>query len=717
MKPIGKHMPAVLAALLLFSLTACDRAPAFSDPESRVVSAEASKADNPVPDAESAEATPSAETASPSHSGNTTAAAKKSTAATTQKTGVSTKPSAAGRITFADLDLSDPDALTDAPGADSGANGTLYVFNTEKMRERLPSRERYYDAIKFMVSLQGLENRNGVSVYMKDHTSDTWLTFFRAQQDGLLYGKKIVTLNSLDAVLDKLGNRIKAHGIVVWDPAQPFTSNIATTVCGVEGYLPVMYSEDEDSLYVQLTEEYGNSVVKMDLRGKFTGKKGAVIWDTAVASTGSAKCDAYLWAIEKYVKTDKTSRAYIAYMTDYYPLSENGGGQFLDNSVYETYLPDQDFVVAKKIFTFDLSVWSDEPATDDPAQPAGLDYQTLCKLLRYQYDRNDGDISQCIGFPPFPYKYTARVGGRHGDVATEWETVEVMTAYNIAVQADCPGPSSLYNASVFCQYKQQMTYTQAAKRKAALSPLPPLEDNTYYLCMYMGDFDAASWTYHIGTRFWKDPARGKVPAAWGFNPNLMDRVPMLWDYFYATATENDVFVGGDSGAGYVNPTLLEAGKRQHSDLPDGLAAWTKWCTKWYKKADLTITGMLLNGNSHYPGNRVLEAFATFSGDGIAVCVDTVNKSELIGGTAVNTMLSAVPISGKPEQSATALINLINRKRELPFYSVRCCVTSPTLLYDTVILAQQKLNAEGQGRKIKVLDPYTFFAMILREKSK
>ena len=191
---------------------------------------------------------------------------------------------------------------------------------------------------------------------------------------------------------------------------------------------------------------------------------------------------------------------------------------------------------------------------------------------------------------------------------------------------------------------------------------------------------------------------------------------MLWDYFYATATEKDIFVGGDSGAGYVNPTLLEAGKRQHSNLPDGLTAWAEWCTKWYKKADLTITGMLLDGNSHYPSKRVLEAFAGFSGDGIAVCVDTVNKSEMIGSTVVNTMLSAVPIYGETEQSATALINLINRKRDLPFYSIRCCVTSPTLLNNTLKLAQHKLDAEGRGRKIEVVDPYTFFAMMARELS-
>ncbi|MBQ8752794.1 MAG: hypothetical protein IJZ13_06795, partial [Clostridia bacterium] len=412
-KSVRPLLSLLLAALLFVGMTACDNTPAVSDPASETTSAESSEASSEengtLPQESSAEDTvPSADataggavtdTTAKAEDTGTTAATKKPTATTTKKATTTTKPVVVDKITFDELDLSDLGALTEAPGADSGENGTLYVIDTESMRERLPSREMYYDATKFTVSLQGLENRNGVSIYMQDHTTDEWLTFFRAQQDGLLYGKKIVTLKNLDAVLNKLGDKIKAHGIVVWDPTQPFTSNIATTVCGVEGYLPVMYSEEEDSLYMQLTEEYGASIVKMDLRGRFIGKKGTKIWDTNVASSGSAKCDAYLWAMEKYVKTDKTSKAYIAYMTDFYPLSENGTGEYLDNSVYETYLPDQDYVVANKIFTFDLSVWSDEPATDDPSQPAGRDYQTLKTLLEYQYERNNGGISQCIGFP------------------------------------------------------------------------------------------------------------------------------------------------------------------------------------------------------------------------------------------------------------------------------------------------------------------------------
>ena len=722
-----------MSLLLLMGAAACSSKPAVSSSGSKPTSSEASASSatesGETPTESSMESSMESEASSTDSTdvsvtgSNTGDVGKKtSSAATTKKPTTTTAPSTpVKKIGFSDLDLSNLGALTEAPGADSGKSGTLYVIDTDVMRERLPNRVVQYDAVKFAVSLQGLENRTGATIYMKDATSMKWLTFLRAQTDGLLYGKKIVTLKTIDDVLQKLGDRIKAHGIVVWDPAQPFTSNIATNVCGVEGYLPVMYSDDEDSLYMQLTAKYGKPIVKMDLRGKFTGKNGSKIWDTSVTSSGSAKCDAYLWAMEKYVKTGKTSKEHIAYMTDFYPLSEKGSGSFLDNSVYETYLPSQDYIVANKIFTFDLSIFGDEPATDDPTQPAGLDYRTLQKLLKYQYDRNGGKFSQCIGFPPFPYKYTTRVGGKYDDVMAEWTTVEVMSAYNIAVQADCPGPSSLYNCSVFEKYKPQVTYSQAAKRKKALASLPSYDSNTTYLYIYMGDYDAVSWTYHIGTSRWQSKNRGDLPLAWAFNPNLMERIPMIWDYFYATATNNDFFIAGDSGAGYINPNLLQEGKRKHSTLPSGLNAWAEWCTKWYKKADLTITGMLLDGNNGYATKKVLQTYTSFSPDGIGVWNWPGNDSgmSLSGKTAVSGMAQNWYINpnGTAEQGADVLLDVINNRRSLRFYPIKLNICNPTLVEESVKLAKQKLAAEGKGRKIEVVDPYTFFAMLARELSK
>lgn len=628
-------------------------------------------------------------------------------------------------VTFADIDFSDLGDYQEAAGADSGVNGKIYVIALSDIYHATGDLALDYDYTKFAVSLQGILNREDSLLYIEDgDASMNWFRFLRATTDGVLYGKRTVELNSVDKLIETFAEEIKSLGIALWDPSAPYTSNIATNICGVEGYLPVMYSEDSSSLCQTLIKLLGEDIVKVDLRGKFTGGRGTKIWDTSLDSTGSAKCDAYLWAIEKYIKTGKSSASHIAYMTDFYPLSEQGGGSFLDNSVYETYLPSQDYIVQNAIFTFDLSIFGDEPATDDPTQDSGLDYRTLCQLLQLQYDRNEGEFSQCIGFPPFPYKYTVGQGGQYDSVMAEWTTVEVMTAYNIAVVADCPGPSSLSNCSIYSKYEQKIEYSQAEKREKALSDLPEYEDDTYYIYIYGGDFDAASWTYHIAANgTWQSEERGSIPIAWAFNPNLMERIPMVWDVFYATATDNDYFIGGDSGAGYINPMLLRNKNRKHSTMPSGIDAWTKWCTEWYKKADLSITGMILDGLNGYATTPILKAYQTFSSDGIGVWnwpnndmgVKLVNGTE----TAVTGMENGWGFTkyNTAEEAGAGIVSTISTGRKLRFYPIKTNIIDPALACDAVEIARQLLEEEGKGRKLEVVDPYTFFAMLSRELSK
>ena len=50
---------------------------------------------------------------------------------------------------------------------------------------------------------------------------------------------------------------------------------------------------------------------------------------------------------------------------------------------------------------------------------------------------------------------------------------------------------------------------------------------------------------------WASSQRGSLPVAWAIDPVLAERFPALFDYFAATATANDSFIGGVAGAGYV----------------------------------------------------------------------------------------------------------------------------------------------------------------------
>ena len=59
-----------------------------------------------------------------------------------------------------------------------------------------------------------------------------------------------------------------------------------------------------------LTRDYGVEV-KMSLVGMFgEAKLGTKIKGTDIDSTGSAKCDAYMWAIEKYMEETNPELAY-----------------------------------------------------------------------------------------------------------------------------------------------------------------------------------------------------------------------------------------------------------------------------------------------------------------------------------------------------------------------------------------------------------------------
>jgi hypothetical protein len=132
---------------------------------------------------------------------------------------------------------------------------------------------------------------------------------------------------------------------------------------------------------------------------------------------------------------------------------------------------------------------------------------------------------------------------------------------------------------------------------------------------YAGDYDATAWVYRKMSKIWTDPVRSELPLTWPINPNLAQRFPfgMLW--VWETATENDVFVAGDSGAGYVNPHQLSEA-REFSNLPSGVPLWERWNTQWYRQWDLDTTGFIIDGHVPFMKADALAAYARFSPAGL-----------------------------------------------------------------------------------------------------
>ncbi|KAF0093248.1 MAG: hypothetical protein E1N59_3023 [Puniceicoccaceae bacterium 5H] len=62
---------------------------------------------------------------------------------------------------------------------------------------------------------------------------------------------------------------------------------------------------------------------------------------------------------------------------------------------------------------------------------------------------------------------------------------------------------------------------------------------------------AAVQTDALGIGAWTRPGRGTIPYAWQVTPNWLWMGPSMLEMFYDQATDNDLFIGGLSGPGYM----------------------------------------------------------------------------------------------------------------------------------------------------------------------
>jgi len=99
------------------------------------------------------------------------------------------------------------------------------------------------------------------------------------------------------------------------------------------------------------------------------------------------------------------------------------------------------------------------------------------------------------------------------------------------------------------------TVYSGMSKQLSLPPVPAkpaLEDGKIYVSLNFSDGDNIQ--YDQGAmkipRLWGSPQRGEVPIGWTFSPVMLDAGPQIMNWYYATATENDVLICGPSGVGY-----------------------------------------------------------------------------------------------------------------------------------------------------------------------
>lgn len=108
--------------------------------------------------------------------------------------------------------------------------------------------------------------------------------------------------------------------------------------------------------------------------------------------------------------------------------------------------------------------------------------------------------------------------------------------------------------------RQKLRYTPGNTRPEA---------GKYYVCFMTSEGDTMKGPLPFFYGSWFDPARGQVPVNWGINPLMARHFSAMLEYYYATATPQDYFFAGCSGAGYCYPDQmkdLEGFCRQTRDL-------------------------------------------------------------------------------------------------------------------------------------------------------
>lgn len=598
----------------------------------------------------------------------------------------------------------------------------IYYFDLYAWAQSMNSDADFYDISNMISTLQGLVNRDGVRLFVRNmaansFTTDTdgyWLEQLTGEGEWLA-DKTVVEIEAPVTLLKMFKNYYS--GWAIWDQSVPATVNAVATACGVEGLLPLRWSSDRGSLYAYITgsTDFADKEVKVDLANKFlTSKTGEKIYQSKTDCTGSRKNDVYIWAKEQYLDTRKTNSHLMAYHVDAYSLDTVCASY---TEIDNMYLANRDFYIAEKAFFFDLSIMEFEIPNDDPdqaemdSQSGTIDYKTFGSIMKTQNEYAASvDASKPIdigGFTPWQLKYTAHTNPEaSGDVAVEWETVYQFSIYYAQVNADAPGYTAMANASVYRQYPMKETYTQTGKYSAgnidSNEKLPASnEQGVSYLLFYFGDFDASAWLNTAMPNFWNDSKRGAIPMCYSFALDLYKRAGHVIDWMYDTATENDYFVAGDNGTGYLSPESFYAPWRD-SSLNGNLEKWTAYNQKQFARFDIDIAGFLIftSRSNEEQRNEILQAYSTFSPVGLGTNNSSLN----------NTNVNGMQIVSEIDYTTTdALANSLTDKANngvCSFTMVRFILQRPTDIYN---MYQQLLNNYAQ-KNVKVLDPYTFFAL-------
>lgn len=327
--------------------------------------------------------------------------------------------------------------------------------------EGIALRRTQYDLLAAVACVQGLVNRTGPNLYVFYKSAGgrdidgLWLDrmAFPIVGGDTVQGRERRPLSDLNAVLDAFPGVVK--GLAVWDEKVPATVNSAFTAAGADDLIAVRWDAAPDSLFSKLKARGLPVVVSLvndDGTSKFKDDTGqANVPDTTRQTSQSAKADAHVWSIEKYLKPGKLDATELGQMLDAVWLEKPNDYAGNRQPTGQLQLANRDWLVAKRGLPFDLSPWDDVVATDDPGQPVGTDAAILRELAGTARSKAGEEIISVRGFFAWHFKYTTLSGlpAGHEPVLGEWTSVKQISPFAAGLDADAPGHATMANASFY----------------------------------------------------------------------------------------------------------------------------------------------------------------------------------------------------------------------------------------------------------------------------
>lgn len=301
------------------------------------------------------------------------------------------------------------------------------------------------------------------------------------------------TETDLAALFRRFGK--EAKGLAVYDPELDGSRYVAVTLAGVEDLLPVepaLLADDSPLAPLGLP-------IARDLRGKFADSIAAYDWALAEVMP---RCNRRL-ALAVDGRCDGTLVGLC--------------GPF----------PGLDWQVQNRGFVFNLAVTAKEMPSYGDSKVGGNAEQAAC------YER----VLEALE-PP------AQING-YGEPEDTW----------CKILSEHGHYSFHYGTNWSFHNKVPETRPLKQQRHFTADDTAP-ETERYVVCFMTSEGDTMKGPLPFFMGSWFDPDRGKVPMSWGLNPIMADLFPAMLSYYYDTATPEDCFYAGCSGAGYAYPDFL-----------------------------------------------------------------------------------------------------------------------------------------------------------------